>query len=385
MEENKTIPLRIFNFDMSIEPPINRFTKKGEYRFLSWGENNVYPELLLSLYEAKGSPLHKSCINKKVKLSAGFGLKDIISPELLSYVEDTDLELLFRFISRDFEIFNGFSFEVIWNREGTKAKLHYVPIHTLRFGLDETGKEVSDYMWYSKNWGDFRKKEYEPVYIKRYEPEIRNEKTIYYYTEPNANGFDYYPSPSYSTGLNYISLDYEISQYHKNSLAQGFQPSFMMYFATGIPEKEEQDLFHRQFMKNFQGAQNAGKILLSWGSGSEEKPEMIKIDNAVNDDRFILLRETIEMAICQSAEMPPQLVLVSPGSLASQDERKELLQEFQLYYIEDRQKQLEKCVNSVLKTMGFTEKVELRTYMDTEVFKTNLEQPQDIQANNNNI
>ena len=381
MEENKTIPLKIFNFDMSIEPPINKFTKSGQYRFLSWGENNLFPELLLSLYDAKGSPLHKSCVNRKVKLSAGFGLKDIISPELMSYVEETDLELLFRFISRDFEIFNGFSFEVIWNREGTKAKLHYVPIHTLRFGLDETGKEVSDYMWFSKNWAEFKKKEYEPQYIKRYEPGIRNEKTIYYYTEPNANGLDYYPSPSYSTGLNYINLDYEISQYHKNSLAQGFQPSFMLYFGTGQPEKEEQDIFHREFLRNFSSSKNAGKIMLAWGSGQEEKPEMIKIDNTVNDDRFILLRETIEQAICQSHEIAPQLVLLSPGSLGNQAERQELLAEFQLMVIEDRQRQLEKCVNGILKDMGFTEKVELKNYMDTEVAK----QTQDIQQNNENI
>ena len=110
MEENKTIPLKIFNFDMSIEPPIYKYTKKGEYKFLSWGDTNLYPEFLLSLYNDKGSPLHKSIINKKVKLSAGFGLKSIISPELMKYVEDTDLDELFRFISRDFEIFNGFCF-----------------------------------------------------------------------------------------------------------------------------------------------------------------------------------------------------------------------------------------------------------------------------------
>lgn len=379
MEENKTIPLKIFNFDMSIEPPIYKYTKKGEYKFLSWGDTNLYPEFLLSLYNDKGSPLHKSIINKKVKLSAGFGLKPIISPELMKYVEDTDLDELFRFISRDFEIFNGFCFEVIWNREKTKAKLHYVPISKIRFGLDEAGKEVSDYFWYSKMWADFRKKENEPQYIKRYDPSIRNEKTLYYYTEPNANGFDFYPQPSYSTALNYISLDYEIGQFHKNSLAQGFQPSFMLYFGTSVPEKEEQDLFYREFMKNFQGSKNAGKIMLSWGAGQDERPEMIKLDHNVGDERFILLRETIEQAICQAGETPPQLVLLSPGSLGSQDERKELLAEFQLYYIEDRQKQLEKCVNSILKDMGFTEKVELKTYMNTEVAQLT------IQENNQNI
>ena len=73
------------------------------------------------------------------------------------------------------------------------------------------------------------------------------------------------------------------------------------------------------------------------------------------------------------------MVLLSPGSLGSQDERKELLAEFQLYYIEDRQKQLEKCVNSILKDMGFTEKVELKTYMNTEVAQLT------IQENNQNI
>ena len=228
-------------------------------------------------------------------------------------------------------------------------------------------------------WADFRKKENEPQYIKRYDPSIRNEKTLYYYTEPNANGFDFYPQPSYSTALNYISLDYEIGQFHKNSLAQGFQPSFMLYFGTSVPEKEEQDLFYREFMKNFQGSKNAGKIMLSWGAGQDERPEMIKLDHNVGDERFILLRETIEQAICQAGETPPQLVLLSPGSLGSQDERKELLAEFQLYYIEDRQKQLEKCVNSILKDMGFTEKVELKTYMNTEVAQLT------IQENNQNI
>ena len=143
-------------------------------------------------------------------------------------------------------------------------------------------------------------------------------------------------------------------------------------------EIKQKDINFQCFLNH---QKNAGKIMLAWGSGQEERPEMIKIDNTVNDDRFILLRETIEQAICQSAEIPPQLVLLSPGSLGSQDERKELLAEFQIMVIEDRQRQLEKCVNGVLKTMGFTEKVELKTYLDTEV----AQQTQDIQPNNENI
>jgi hypothetical protein len=55
-------------------------------------------------------------------------------------------------------------------------------------------------------------------------------------------------------------------------------------------------------------------------------------------------------------------VSVVPGSLGSQDERKELLAEFQLYYIEIKQNQIEEAINGVLETIGFTEEILLNKY-----------------------
>lgn len=367
MEEDKQIPLKIFNFNEAYEQPIYNYVKKGEYRFLSWGQDNYYPDLILDLYENYGSPLHKAIINKKEKLIAGFGFKEVLDPSLRDYIDQTDLDLLARHITRDFELFNCFSIEVIWSKDKTKARLHYLPVHTLRFGLNEDGTEVSeDYMWFSRDWSKFRKKGFEPEYIKRYDPSVRDERSVYYYTQPSAYGMDFYGSPGYSCSINYISLDYEIGQYHLNFTKQGFQASAMIYFGTGIPPVEEQKLFYNEFMRSYSGTKNSGRVMLSWGEGDDQKPQFTTVKNEGSDERFIMLKETVEENIILAHEIPLALLVSTPGKLASTSERAELLQEFQLYYCSDRQTQIEKCLNKLLKDQGFTEKIEFKTYLDTQ-------------------
>ena len=365
MEENKP-PLMIFNFNEAYEVPIYNYVKKNEYRFLSWGSDNVYPQLLLDLYENYGSPLHKAIINKKEKLISGFGFKEVLDPSLRDYIDYNDLNLLARQITRDFELFNCFAIEVIWDKSKTKMKLHYIPVHTLRFGLNEDGTEVDNYFWFSKDWSKFKKKGFEPEYVKRYDPSIRDERSIFYYTHPSAYGMDFYGSPGYSNGINYVSLDYEIGQYHLNFTKQGFQSSAMIYFGTGIPPAEEQRQFYNEFMRSYSGTKNSGRVMLSWGEGDDQKPQFTTVKNEGSDERFIMLKETVEENIILAHEIPLALLVSTPGKLASTDERKELLQEFQLYYISDRQTQIEANLNKLLKDQGFTEKLEFKTYLDTQ-------------------
>jgi len=366
MSDQTQIPLMIFNFNEAYEVPIYNYVKKNEYRFLSWGSDNVYPQLLLDLYENYGSPLHKAIINKKEKLISGFGFKEVLDPSLRDYIDYNDLNLLARQITRDFELFNCFAIEIIWDKSRTKMKLHYVPVHTLRFGLNEDGTEVDNYFWFSKDWSKFKKKGFEPEYVKRYDPSIRDERSIFYYTHPSAYGMDFYGSPGYSNGINYVSLDYEIGQYHLNFTKQGFQSSAMIYFGTGIPPAEEQRQFYNEFMRSYSGTKNSGRVMLSWGEGDDQKPQFTTVKNEGSDERFIMLKETVEENIILAHEIPLALLVSTPGKLASTDERKELLQEFQLYYISDRQTQIEANLNKLLKDQGFTEKLEFKTYLDTQ-------------------
>jgi hypothetical protein len=60
------------------------------------------------------------------------------------------------------------------------------------------------------------------------------------------------------------------------------------------------------------------------------------------------------------------LVSFQPGKLGSGDERKELMAEFQTYYIAIKQNQLEEAINGILDTIGYTEQIVLKNYISAD-------------------
>jgi hypothetical protein len=376
-EITKASPVKIFTFNEAYQPPIYKFEKKGNFHFLSFGADNKYPLLLLELFNNFGSPLHKAIINKKVKMTSGFGYKDIQDPELKVWAEKNKLEKLLIYISQSFEIYNGFCIEVIWDNGGQSFDLKYVPLHTIRIGLKEHEDEA-DYYWYSEDWGDIKKPEYEPQYIKKFDPSDRTGRQLLYYIEPNPSLTDVYPIPNYSTTINYIDLDYQIGVFHLNQVRQGFAPSFILNFATGIPTQEEQDMWYREFQRNYKGAGGSGKILITYSDGGDQKPELIPIQLNNSDERFILLQDMVEKNITQAHETPVQLVSFQPGKLGSSEERKELMAEFQTYYISIRQNQIEEAINGILKYIGYSEKIVLKDYTTADKSNTLIDEPLEV-------
>lgn len=357
----KGVSAKVFQFNQAYEAPIYKFEKKGDYHFLSFGSDNLYPLLLLNLYNNYGSPLNRAIINKKTKMIAGFGYKTLQDPKLNEWAKRNNLERLLLYLAKDFMIYGGFAVEVIWNREGTSFDLKYLPIHTLRIGLKDN-EDDEDYYWYSKDWGQYKKEDYKPEYIKQFNPKDRTGRQALYYIEPNPSATDLYPIPDYSSAINFIDLDYQVGVYHLNQVRQGYQPSYILNFSTGIPSIDEQNQFFRSFQANFASATNAGKIMITYSDGGDQKPEILAVPSNGSDERFIMLQDMVEKQITQAHEFPIQLVSVVPGSLGSQDDRKELMAEVQTYYVAIKQNQMEEAINGILETIGFTEKIVLNDY-----------------------
>lgn len=370
----KASPLKIFTFNEAYMPPIYKYEKKGEYKYISFGETNQYPLFLLELYNNVGSPLHKAIINKKTKMTAGFGFKKPRDPKLQQFLEKQNLERKILYWSKDFEIYNGHCIEVIWSNDGTSFDMNYLPIHSIRIGLKENDDDVN-YYWYSPDWADIKKPENEPQYIREFDPNVRTGRQLIYYIEPNPAYTHLYPIPNYSTCINYIDLDYQIGVFHLNQVRQGFAPSFILNFASGIPTIDEQNQFYREFQRNFKGAGGSGKILLTYSDGKDGAPELVPIQLNNSDERFVMLQDMVEKNITQAHEMPVQLVSFQPGKLGSSEERKELMAEFQTYYIAIRQNQLEESINSLLKHIGFQEKLVLNDYTSADKSGSLVEEP----------
>ena len=360
--ENKGKAIKVFSFDKSYEAPDNKYDKgKG---IIQWGKKNLYPEYILDMYNYKGSATHKSIVNKKTKLIAGKGFEEAQSPELKKFVKENRLDKEVKKAALDYELFNGFAFEVIWNRENTAiASLKHIPFHKLRIGI-KTDEVNYNHYWFSNNWEECRKEMYKPQIIREFNPLVKQGKSVYCYSEYNPSSDGLYPIIGYSTSMNWIEMDYEISKFHLNQVKQGYAPSMMLNFATGIPTEEEQDMFFKEFKKNFSGAENSGKVIITYSEGKDEAPEMTAVALNDSDERFVMLMDQIENNIVRGSEIPPQLIVLTPGKLGSTEERQELLNEFNVTYVEPRQENMEEVINDILSSGGFTEELRLKSAIE---------------------
>ena len=370
MEKEKKQIFKILQFNEAYQPPkIKVNNKKGIVEF---GKDNLFPQYLLNLYNNEGSPINKSIINKKVKMIAGNGFQDILDPALKEFIKKNKLEKEIKKAALDYEIYNGFALEIIWDREGVNmTSLKHIPFQKVRVGVKSEEIPYEHYLICS-DWSQTRKAEFKPVVVRPFNPMVKQGKQLYFYCEYNPES-DYYPIPFYSTTINYVEMDYEVGRFHLNQLKQGYTPSFILNFATGIPTLEEQDDFYKEFKKNYSGTENSGKIIITYSEGQDGKPEFIPVQLNDSDERFIMLKEQITENIVLGHEVPQQLFLATPGKLGSTEERSELLEEFQDTYVTPRQENIEEVINEILGTMGFTEPVKLKEYgtKDSEDNNTN--------------
>jgi hypothetical protein len=351
--ENKTKNrIKIFNFNEAYTAPIYKYNNKRH--LIEWGTNNLYPIYLLDLYNSYGSTTHKSIVNRKVKLTTGQGWNEVSNPQLQQFIRDNRLNKEVRKVSLDFELYNGFSLEIIYNREGTEVtSIKHVPFHKVRIGIPNDEVQFNHY-WYSDDWVQYKKSGYEPELYREWNPYVTQGKSLYYHSDYNPQTDGLYPIPGYSTSMNFIEMDYEVGKFHLNQVKQGYAPSFILNFANGIPTDEEQDEFYKEFKRNYSGTDNSGKIILTYSEGVESKPELIPISLNDSDERFIMLQELIERNIVMGAEIPPQLVVLTPGKLGSSEERDELQVEFQQSYVSPRQTTIEEVFNEILNTNEMT-------------------------------
>jgi hypothetical protein len=354
---------KILNFNQAIEPP--RYVYNEKRNIIEWGRDNLYPQELLEMYNYKGSSIHKAIINKKQKMVAGNGFNPVLDPALKEFIKVHKLEREVKKASLDYELYNGYSFEVIYSNEGTTyASFKHIPFQKVRVGIEDKDLPFKHY-WISTDWNQYKSKreEYHPEYIRAYNPLVKTGRQLYYYCEYNPE-VEYYPIAGYSTTLNWISADFEVSRFHLNQLRQGFSPSFILNFATGIPSDEEMNDYYRDFRRNYEGTENSGKIIITYSDGADGKPELIPINLNDSDDRFLMLKEQISENIVLGHEIPVQLLLLVPGKLGSTDERIELLKDFQFTYVGPRQENIEESLNELLQNIGFTEDITLREYSE---------------------
>ena len=360
MENNNKPIFKVLNFAKGQELPVFKEARNGLW--IEYGSDNLYPQYLLEVFHHRSNK-HKAIINRKVDMTTGNGI-DWTTPELGRFIENSwgqsDLEEISQKINFDLEIHNGFALIVKWNLDGTKiASLDYMPWHKCRLSICE------EYVYVSKDWKNWRRSENKPLPWKKFDPLTAKENPtqIFYFVNETV-GIEYYPLPYYSSTLTWIELDYEVGNFHLSSVRNGFMPGFILNFATGIPTMEEMDTAYREFESRYTGSENAGKFILTFSEGQDQKPEFIPINLNDSDERFLLLhKEMMEEIFIGHSVTDPQLFGVRvAGELGGKDELLQNLAIFQSTYIKNKQTIIQKQLNKLAKFAGVTEPIVFKQY-----------------------
>ena len=286
----------------STEIPL--FAEKQGQEWVDYGIDNLYGDYLRDLFLS--SSTHGAIVNGVADMIYGGGL-DATDREdndqkkeqwlrLQELLNNSDDGLLQK-IAFDIKLYGMVYLNVIWNRARTRiGAIKHLPVHTMRSGVADSDGYVSHY-FYKYDWKDSREQK---RVLNAFSMDDRTEASTCYQIKRYSVAQHYYAVPDYVGGTNYIELDREVSTFHLNNIRRGFFPSMLLSFKNGVPTEQERVNIERKVIEKFTGADNAGRILITFNDGDETAPEFTPIDTNGADTMYEFLSKTVSEKILTS-------------------------------------------------------------------------------------
>lgn len=322
--------------------------------YVMYGENNRYPDYLLEMYQR--SAKHNAIVNGKVNYITGKGFTydaTKVQGEQLAELNKLmdnpnpydDLNDILYKTALDFEIFNGFALEIVWNLQGRISQIAHKNFGNIRRSPE------GDKFWYADEWKEFGEPEglctYEP-----FNPEKRLGKQLYYYCS-YAPSVRYYPVPEYLGALAYIETDARIANYHVNNLRNGFLGGFLFNFNNGVPSDEEQREIKKQLLRQMKG-DDGERIVVNFNDTQDTGLKIEPLNANDLDKQFNILNETIqtEIFVAHRVTSPMLFGVRTSGQLGGRSELIEAYELFKAVYVNDRVQKLERVFNYLFSFNG---------------------------------
>ena len=325
----------VLQFDTAQKPKFVENKTKG---WVSFGLNNDYPNYLLDLFSE--SPKHGGIVKTKTVYTYGKGFEE---PGMANGSETWN-EIL-RKVVKDDELYRGFYFQVIWNREKKIKDIYHIEFHKVRTNIDKTE-------FYVKNdWRNSREKE-------RVYPAFNvNNPTgaqIFYYKEYNPLS-DVYPLPSYYQGLNSIESDIEISRSLLGNAKQGFSGSKLINLNNGDPINEEhKGEVEKGLLKKFTGSEGK-RVVIMFNKSKDNAAEILDLGSSMlTKEDFTNVNNLIQSEILTTHQVtsPVLFGISTPGSLGQRNELRDAFELFSKTYVSERQQVIEEIITKFRNLKG---------------------------------
>jgi len=280
--------------------------------WIAYGDNNDYFQYLIDRYN--GSPTNNAAINGIAEMIYGRGLDATDSEDKSS--EYTEMKNLFKKhcikkVCYDYKMMGQAAVQVIYSKDRSRiVQVEHMPIETLRAEKSKDG-EIKGY-FYHPDWSELKRNE-RPKRISAFGTSKDSIEILY--IRPYRAGFYYYSPVDYQGGLQYSELEEEIANYHINNIHNGLQPSMLINFNNGTPDKEQRDEIERAIYEKFSGSSNAGKFILAFNDSKELSAtiEPVILNDAHQQYQF-LSDESMRKVMVSHRIVSPMLVGIKDNS-----------------------------------------------------------------------
>lgn len=301
--------IHVINLSSYSSPEVVEDTRND---WVAYGEDNDYFQYLIDRYN--GSPTNNAAINGIAEMIYGRGL-DAADSEQKS-AEYAEMKQLFKKdcikkVCYDYKMMGQAAVQIIYSKDRSKiAMVQHMPIETLRAEKSSNGAIQAYY--YHPDWSEIKRNE-KPKRIPAFGTSKDSIEILY--IRPYRAGFYYYSPVDYQGGLQYAELEEEIANYHITNIQNGLQPSMLINFNNGTPDKEQRDQIERAIYEKFSGTSNAGKFILAFNDSKELAAtiEPVILNDAHQQYQF-LSDESMKKVMVSHRIVSPMLVGIKDNS-----------------------------------------------------------------------
>lgn len=350
-------------------------TDEGRKQWVEWGKSDKMPIRLFELYNQSG--FHRAIIDSRVDMMTGDGIEqdtteDESSARTELFIDNPnpyeDMTSIYTKLSYDYELYGIAYIEVIYSTDRTQiAQMNHLDASKVRWG-----KKIQNHLnvvYHSQNWTKLNKYKPEPIPV--FNPALKDEFPrqiipIVRYTP----SIDYYTLPSYYSVIKWISIDFEISNFHENNIQNGLMPTIFIGFPMGDPTPEEMEHVERRLKEKFGGTKKAGGFVTAFyepGSDNEVKIEVLSTTDMDKQYQWLMEATKQQILIGHGVTNENLVGISTPGKLGSSTE---LLQSYELYYNTKIKPEVTSIVNALNKVMSYNGMNDVMIVKDTPISNT---------------
>ena len=301
--------IHVVNLSSYTAPEI---VESKKYDWVGYGDDNMYFQYLIDRYN--GSPTNNAAVNGIAEMIYGRGIEATDSeskPEEYAKMKQLFTKDCMKKICYDFKMMGQAALQIIYSKDHSEiVEVSHIPVETLR-AEKASGGEIRGY-YYAADWSEVKQNDK----LKRIPAfGMSNEGMEILYIRPYRAGFYYYSPVDYQGGLQYAELEEEIANYHISNIQNGLQPSMLINFNNGTPDKEARDMIERAIYEKFSGSSNAGKFILAFNDSKElaATVDPIILNDAHQQYQF-LSDESMKKVMVSHRIVSPMLVGIKDNS-----------------------------------------------------------------------